>query len=69
MELEQTKEKNRVEIESHDHDITSWEAQIKELQAKISEAKKSKGELLKFHDTSMAKELDFGLEFVEKARK
>ena len=45
MELEQTKEKNWVEIESHDCDIASWEAQIKELHAKISEAKKHKGEL------------------------
>ena len=69
MELEQTKEKNRAEIESHDCDIGYWEAQIKELKTKISEAKKCKGEILKFDDTSMAKELDFGLEFVEKARK
>lgn len=38
------------------------------MQAKISGAKKRKDELLKFDDTSMAKELDFGPEFVEKAR-
>lgn len=69
MELEQTKEKNRAEIESHDRDIASWKAQIKELQAKIFESKKRKDELLKFDDTSMAKELDFGMEFVKKARK
>lgn len=55
MELEQTKEENKAEIKSHDRDIASWEAQIKELQAKIYEAKKRKGELLKFDDTSMTK--------------
>lgn len=68
MELEQTKAKNKAEIESHDRDIASWEAQIKEMQAKISGAKKRKDGLLKFDDASMDKELDFGLEFVEKAR-
>lgn len=67
MELEQAKEKNRAEIESHDCDIASWEAQIKELHAKIFEAKKRKDEILKFDDTSMDKELYFGMEFVEKA--
>lgn len=36
MELEHTKEKNKAEIKSHDRDIASWEAQIKELHAKIS---------------------------------
>lgn len=66
LEQEQTKEKNKAEIEDHDRDIAYWEAQIKELHAKISEARKRKGEILKFDDTSMAKELDFGLEFVEK---
>ena len=68
MELEQTKAKNKEEIESHDHDIASWEAQIKELQAKISGVKKRKDEILKFDDSSMANELDFGLEFVKKAQ-
>lgn len=66
MELEQTKEKNRAEIESHDRDIASQKEQKKELQAKISEAKKRKGEILNSDDTSMAKELDFGLKFIER---
>lgn len=67
MELEQTKAKKKAEIKIHDRDIASWEAQIKELQAKIAGAKNCKDELLKFDDASMAKEIDFGLEFVEKA--
>lgn len=64
IELEQTKAENKAEIESHDRDVASWEAQVKELQVKISRAKKCKDELLKFDDASMAKELDFGLEFI-----
>lgn len=68
LELEETKKKNQAEIENHDCGIASWEVQIRELQAKITEAKECKDELLKFDDASMAKDLDFGLEFVEKAR-
>lgn len=69
MELEQTKQKNKEEIEGHDHDIASWIKQIRDLQAKISEAEKRKNELLKFDDALMAKELEFGMEFVDKVCK
>lgn len=69
MELEQTKQKNKEEIEGHDHDIASWRKHIRELQAKISETEKCKNELLKFDDALMEKELEFGIEFVEKACK
>lgn len=69
MELEQTKQKNQEEIEGHDRDIASWRKQIRELQAKISEAEKHKNELLKFDSALMAKDLEFGMYFVEKACK
>lgn len=69
MELEQTKQKNQEEIEGHDRDINSWRKQIRELQAKIFEVEKRKNELLKFDDASIAKEIKFGMQFVEKARK
>lgn len=69
MELEQTKQKNKEEIEGHDHDIASWRKQIEELQAKISEAEKCKSELLEFDDALMDKELGFGMEFIKKAQK
>lgn len=42
MELEHTKQKNKVEIEGHDCDIASWRKQIRELQAKISKAEECK---------------------------
>ncbi|XP_050896190.1 uncharacterized protein LOC127102917 [Lathyrus oleraceus] len=69
MELEQSKQKNKEKIEGHDRDISSWRKQIEELQAKISEAERRKSELLEFDYALMAKELEFGMEFVEKARK
>lgn len=69
MELEQTKQKNKEKIEGHDRDIAPWRKQIEELQAKIPEAERSKSELLEFHDALMAKELEFGMEFVEHAWK
>lgn len=69
MELDQTKQKNKKKIEGHDHDIALWRKQIEELQAKISKVERSKSELLKFDDALMAKELEFGMEFVEQARK
>lgn len=55
MELEQTKQKNKEKIEGHDRDIALWRKQIEELQAKISEAERSKSELLEFDDALMAK--------------
>lgn len=64
IELEQTKQKNKEKIEGHDRDIASWRKQIEELQAKISEAERSKSELLDFGDALMAKDLEFGMEFV-----
>ena len=69
MELEQTKQKNKDKIEGHDHDIASRRKQIEESQAKISEAERNKSELLEFDDALMAKELEFSMKFVEKARK
>lgn len=68
-ELEQTKQKNKEEIEGQNHDIASWRKQIRDLQAKISTAEKHKMELMKFDDALMAKDLEFGMEFVEKACK
>lgn len=67
MELEKMKQKNKEKIEGHDRDITLWRKQIEELQAKISEVERSKGELLEFDDALMAKELEFGMEFIEEA--
>lgn len=69
MELEQTKQKNKEEIEGHDRDITSWRKEIRELQAKISKVEKRKNKLLKFDDALMAKTLEFGMEFIKKAHK
>lgn len=57
MELEQIKQKNKEKIEYHDYDITSWRKQIEELQANISDAERSKSQLLEFDDALMAKEI------------
>lgn len=64
LKLEETKKKNQAEIKNRDRDIASWAVQIRELQAKITEAEKRKDEILKFDDASMAKELDFGFRFI-----
>ncbi|XP_050896815.1 peroxisomal and mitochondrial division factor 1-like [Lathyrus oleraceus] len=69
MELEQTKLKNKEKIEGHDRDIASWRKQIKELQAKISDAERRKSQLLEFDDALMDKDLEFGMKFVEQAQK
>lgn len=63
------KQKNKEKIEGRDCDIASWRKQIEELRAKISEVEKRKSELLEFDDALMAKKLEFGMEFAEKARK
>lgn len=67
MELEKMKQKNKEKIECHDRGNSSWRKQIEELHEKIPEAEKSKSELLEFDDALMAKELEFGMEFVKKA--
>lgn len=41
---------------------------MEELHAKISDAERSKNQLLEFDDALMAKELAFGMEFVEQDR-
>lgn len=66
--MEQTKQKNKEKFDAHGRNIASWRQQIEELQAKISDAEKDKHQLLEFDEASMAQELSFGMEFVEKAR-
>jgi hypothetical protein len=54
MELEQTKQKNKENIEGHDRNIASWRKQLEELQAKISDDERSKDQLLEFDEALMA---------------
>lgn len=68
MQSEHTKQKNKEKVDAHDRNIPSRRQQISELQAKISDAEKDKHQLLEFDEVSMAQDLSFGMEFVEKAQ-